>query len=109
MAADARPVATGLRRSVRMACAAPSASPPSREDGQRLLLVPRGERIELFNQLRHRGVPPDRLEDRVAATAGPLERLRDAVRMVSNLNAGLSSRTKPALIGRMRRASFELL
>src|SRR6185295_14114074 len=67
------------------------------------------EGIETRDDLLERVVPGNRAVATVTAVARALERLRDAIRVVGDLDARLAARTEPALVDRMRRAAFELL
>jgi len=79
----------------------------TREDGQRALVAV--ERIELADQLGDRGVPGDRLELPVAPRSRSFQRLRDAIRMIRQLDRRLPARAERPLVDRVRRESFELL
>ena len=69
-----------------------------------------GQGVELRHELGDRGVPADRLERRrCRARPVRLQRLRDPVRMIGDLNRRLAARAQRALVDRMRRVALELL
>ena len=80
-----------------------------REERERLLIVSRGQRVELRDELGDRLVPRDFLELAGPARAGPLQRMREAIGVIRDLNRRLPARAQPALADRMRRVAFELL
>ena len=87
----------------------PAAAPRAREERERLLIVSRGQRVELPRELRDRLVPRDVPELAGAARAGPLHRVREAIGVIRDLNRRLPARAQAALADRILREPFELL
>ena len=86
-----------------MAAAGPS------QERERPFVVGRPQVIEVPGELCDRLVPCHRPELTRAARAGPLDRPRQPIRMVGDLDAGLASSAKGALIDRMGRRALEFL
>ena len=85
------------------------AGPRATQKRQRALAAAGGQHVQPSHQLGDRVVPRHRLVLRVAAIAGSLQRLRDAVRVVGHLNRCLPSRAQPAVIHRVLGGALQLL
>src|SRR5438094_5115774 len=87
----------------------PAASPWPRQKCKGLLIASGRQCVEARYEICQRLVPRDFLELPAPARAASLERMREPIRVIRNLNGGLPARTQPPLIDRMRRIAFELL
>ena len=85
------------------------AAPRSPQPGERLLGAGAFERVSLPTSSASASSQEIAWYWPVAALAGALERLRDAVRVIGHLNAGLPARAEPALVDRVHRPALELL
>ncbi len=81
----------------------------ARQTRERLLIPGRLERIQPRHNLADCVVPGDRVVSTVATRTGTLQRLRDSVRVVGNLDAGLAARTQAASIDQVLRRALEFL
>jgi len=79
------------------------------EDCERLLVAGRRKRVQARHELLHRVVPGDRVVLGLATIAASLQRLRDAVRVIRDLNRRLTARAQPAVVHRMLGGAFEFL
>src|SRR5262249_53203286 len=80
-----------------------------RQADERLLIAGRRERVEPRDELADRFVPAHGLEVAAAAVAVPLQRLRDAIGVIRDLDRRLAARTQPPVADRILGLAFELL
>src|SRR5207244_7953958 len=80
---------------------APHSMAPTRQNGKRLPVVCGRERVKLCNELCDCLLPGNLLEFRVAAPAGALERVANAIGVVCDLEGSLASRAQLPLADRM--------